>query len=59
MTSLIPQGLHYGLLEFTAYDYLTSCLSEMCKCGHVDFSEIEWCVSCKARHLLKIIVESY
>jgi hypothetical protein len=40
------------------YEFLTSQLQDMARCGH-DSGQIDWCNSCKARQLLKIIVESY
>lgn len=42
----------------TEYEWLTRNLEDMARCGH-DSSQIYWCNSCKARQLLKIIVESY
>jgi hypothetical protein len=59
MTLQTPVGLAFGQLDDHSYKFLVEGLSRIAICGHVELAEIDWCGSCKARQLRKIIVESW
>lgn len=56
--SQIPRELDYGVLGNMEYEWLVKGLYDIARCGHPDFSQIDWCGGCKARFLVKTIVES-